>query len=139
MGDSSCVQEQSNYRERVPFHHLNKDPSQEKGKDHLPLLTDHLPQHSRSPHLPLCLFFGAITSCRSWGIKPALPLACSPQKHLLNPEEFSGDLDPCNCSRNLILALPKQLKLKQKTQRSLTCVDIIIAPTKHHCRPQIQQ
>lgn len=47
-------------------------------------------------------------------MKAALPLACSPQEHLLNPEEFSGDLDPCNCSQNLILALPKQLKLKQR-------------------------
>lgn len=50
------MQEQSNYRERVPSHHLNKDLSQEEGKDHLPLLTAHLPHAPKAPvHFVLCL------------------------------------------------------------------------------------
>lgn len=58
-GGSSCVQEQSNYRERVPSHHLNTDPSQEEGKDHLPLLTAHLPPLPKPPRT-LCLCLGPL-------------------------------------------------------------------------------
>lgn len=54
MGDSSYMREQSNYREKVPYCHLNKEPGLQKEKDHLVLGTDHFHVHYQraSAHVP---------------------------------------------------------------------------------------